>query len=105
MTRNPLVRPESQVSTGPGVTTKDVSPERIDQADADLILVTAADTEDKPQKQQVVTNPVWKSLPAAGNGRVFEVPDEIWMSGIGVQAAERTLVDVARATGTELPRK
>ncbi|WP_415924183.1 ABC transporter substrate-binding protein [Streptomyces sp. AK08-02] len=100
-----LVRPKSQVSTDPEVTMKDVSPEQIDQADAGLIFVTAADTEDKTQKQQVVTNPVWKSLPAVRNGKVFEVPDEIWMSGIGVQAAEQMLVDVARATGVELPKK
>ncbi|WP_327699421.1 ABC transporter substrate-binding protein [Streptomyces sp. NBC_00459] len=100
-----LVRPKSQVSTDPEVTMKDVSPEQIDRADADLIFVTAADTEDKTQKQQVVTNPVWKSLPAVKNGKVFEVPDEIWMSGIGVQAAEQMLVDVAEATGVELPKK
>ncbi|KOV81236.1 iron-siderophore ABC transporter substrate-binding protein [Streptomyces sp. NRRL WC-3618] len=100
-----LVRPKSQVSTDPEVTMKDVSPEQIDQADADLIFATAADTEDKTQKQQVVTNPVWKSLPAVKNGKVFEVPDEIWMSGIGVQAAEQMLADVAKATGVELPKK
>ncbi|MEU8846517.1 iron-siderophore ABC transporter substrate-binding protein [Streptomyces sp. NPDC048564] len=98
-------RPESQVSDDPEVTMKDVSPEEIDQADADLIFVTAADAEDKTQKKQVVSNPVWKDLPAVKDGTVFEVPDETWMSGIGVQAAEEMLKDVAKATGVELPAK
>ena len=39
------------------------------------------------------------------DGKVFEVPDETWMSGIGVQAAEQMLKDVAKATGVELPAK
>ncbi|MEV7004411.1 iron-siderophore ABC transporter substrate-binding protein [Streptomyces sp. NPDC093982] len=98
-------RPRSQISDDPEVTMKDVSPEEIDQADADLIFVTAADAEDKTQKKQVVSNPVWKDLPAVKDGKVFEVPDETWMSGIGVQAAEEMLKDVAKATGVELPAK
>ncbi|MFC8093339.1 ABC transporter substrate-binding protein [Streptomyces sp. NPDC057301] len=98
-------RPRSQVSDDPEVTMKDVSPEEIDQADADLIFVTAADAEDKTQKKQVVSNPVWKDLPAVKDGKVFAVPDETWMSGIGVQAAEEMLKDVAKATGVELPAK
>ena len=98
-------RPRSQVSNDPEVTMKDVSPEEIDQADADLVFVTTADTPDKTQQKQVTSNPVWKSLPAVKNGKVFTVPDETWMSGIGVQAAEQMLKDVAKATGVELPKK
>jgi iron complex transport system substrate-binding protein len=98
-------RPKSQVSNDPAVTMKDVSAEEIDQADADLIFVTTADTPDKTQQKQVTSNPVWKSLPAVKNGKVYTVPDETWMSGIGVQAAEQMLKDVAKATGVELPKK
>ncbi|MEV6945068.1 iron-siderophore ABC transporter substrate-binding protein [Streptomyces sp. NPDC051172] len=98
-------RPKSQVSNDPAVTMKDVSPEEIDQADADLIFVTTADTPDKTQQKQVTSNPVWKSLSAVKDGKVFTVPDETWMSGIGVQAAEQMLKDVAKATGVELPKK
>jgi iron complex transport system substrate-binding protein len=100
-----LERPKSQISDDPEVTMKDVSPEEIDQADADLIFVTSADAEDKTQKKQVTSNPVWKDLPAVQDGKVFEVADETWMSGIGVQAAEEMLKDVAKATGVELPAK
>jgi len=100
-----LARPKSQISHDPNVTMKDVSPEEIDQADADLIFVTTADTPDKTQQKQVTSNPVWKSLSAVKDGKVYEVPDETWMSGIGVQAADEMLKDVAKATGVELPEK
>ncbi|MEU5340500.1 iron-siderophore ABC transporter substrate-binding protein [Streptomyces sp. NPDC020766] len=100
-----LQRPKTQISDDAEVTMKDVSPEQIDQADADLIFVTAADAEDKTQKKDVVSNPVWKDLAAVKNDKVFEVPDETWMSGIGVQAAEQMLADVARAAGVTLPKK
>ena len=98
-------RPASQVSDDPAVTMKDVSPEQIDRADADLIFVTTADTPDKTQRKDVTSNPVWKDLAAVKNKKVFEVPDETWMSGIGVQAAEQMLADVAKATGVDLPKK
>ncbi|MDX2766369.1 ABC transporter substrate-binding protein [Streptomyces europaeiscabiei] len=98
-------RPKSQISDDPAVTMKDVSPEEIDQADADLIFVTTADTPDKTQQKQVTSNPVWKDLPAVKDGKVFEVPDETWMSGIGVQAAEEMLADIAKAAGVALPRQ
>ncbi|MGY0065021.1 ABC transporter substrate-binding protein [Streptomyces sp. LZ34] len=98
-------RPASQVSNDPAVTMKDVSPEQIDRAEADLIFVTTADTPDKTQKKAVTSNPVWKDLSAVKNGKVFTVPDETWMSGIGVQAAEQMLKDVAKATGVQLPKK
>lgn len=98
-----LRRPASQVSSDPSVTMKDVSPEQIDQADADLVFVTVADTPDKTQEKQVTSNPVWKDLSAVKDGKVFNVPDETWMSGIGVQAAGEMLKDVAKATGVALP--
>lgn len=39
---------------------------------------------------------------AVRNGKAIEVPDETWMSGIGVRAADKMLADVAKATGVEL---
>lgn len=99
-----LQRPKSQISNDPAVTMKDVSPEQIDQADTNLIFVTVADDPDKTQKNDVTSNPVWKDLDAVKKDKVFEVPDETWMSGIGVQAARHMLADVADATGVELPK-
>jgi iron complex transport system substrate-binding protein len=98
-----LKRPASQTSNDPANTMLDVSPEQVDKAEADLIFVTTADDPDKTQRGDVVAGPVWKDLDAVKNNKVFEVPDETWMSGIGVQAAERMLADVAKAAGVELP--
>ena len=44
-------RPSSQVSDDPEVTMKDVSPEEIDQADADLIFVTSADADGQDRRR------------------------------------------------------
>ncbi|MFG1796547.1 ABC transporter substrate-binding protein [Nocardia sp. NPDC049149] len=95
-----LPRPASQVSTDPKKTMKDVSPEQIDQADADLIFVATIDDPGKTEKGAVTTSPVWRDLPAVKNGKAIDVLDETWMSGIGVQAADTMLADVAKATGT-----
>ncbi|SDK22159.1 ABC transporter substrate-binding protein [Streptomyces indicus] len=100
-----LARPKSQSSTDPEVTMLDVSPEQIDKAEADLVFVTLADEPSKTKQKDVTSNPVWKSLGAVKNDKVFTVPDETWMSGIGVQAAEHMLADVAKATGVELPKQ
>ncbi|MGD3108865.1 ABC transporter substrate-binding protein [Streptomyces sp. YGL11-2] len=99
-----LARPASQSSTDPKKTMISVSPEQIDKADADLVFVTVADTPDKTQQKDVTANPVWQDLPAVKDHKVFTVPDETWMSGIGIQAAEHMLADVARAAGVPLPK-
>ncbi|MFG2893494.1 ABC transporter substrate-binding protein [Streptomyces sp. NPDC048248] len=99
-----LARPKSQSSTDPVKTMLDVSPEEIDKAEADMVFVTVADDPDKTQKKDVTSNPVWKDLDAVKDHKVFDVPDETWMSGIGIQAAEHMLADVAKATGVQLPK-
>lgn len=82
----------------------DVSAEQIDKADADLVFVTVADDPSKTQQSQVQSTPVWKSLNAVQNNHVFNVPDETWMSGIGVQAADQMLGDIAKAAGVPAPQ-
>ncbi|MFE6738183.1 ABC transporter substrate-binding protein [Streptomyces tubercidicus] len=99
-----LARPKSQSSTDPAKTMLDVSPEQIDKADADMVFVTVADEPDKTQQKDVTSNPVWKDLRAVKDHKVFNVPDETWMSGIGIQAAEHMLADVAKAAGVPLPK-
>jgi iron complex transport system substrate-binding protein len=42
-------------------------------------------------------------MEAVQNDKVFNVADEIWMSGIGIQAARLVLADLAGATGMDLP--
>ncbi|MEV5243088.1 iron-siderophore ABC transporter substrate-binding protein [Streptomyces cinnamoneus] len=96
-----LRRPESQDVDKPML---EVSPEQIDKADADLVFVTVADDPKKTQQDAVQENPLWKGLGAVTNDKVFQVPDETWMSGIGVQAANRVVDDIAKAAGVDAPK-
>jgi iron complex transport system substrate-binding protein len=82
----------------------EVSAEQINKADADLVFVTVADDPNKTKESEVQGTAVWKGLTAVKAGKVFNVPDETWMSGIGVQAADAMLVDIARATGVPAPQ-
>ncbi|MEU7104748.1 iron-siderophore ABC transporter substrate-binding protein [Streptomyces sp. NPDC046215] len=96
-----LRRPESQDVDEPML---EVSPEQIDKADADLVFVTVADDPKKTQQGAVQENPLWKGLEAVKNDKVVQVPDETWMSGIGIQAANRVLDDIAKAAGVDAPK-
>ncbi|WP_035845134.1 ABC transporter substrate-binding protein [Kitasatospora azatica] len=96
-----LARPASQ---DVDAAMMDVSPEQLDKAEADLVFVTTADDPTKTQQSQVQSTPVWQNLKAVKNNKVFNVPDETWMSGIGVQAADQMLNDIAKATGVEPPK-
>ncbi|MCG6495977.1 ABC transporter substrate-binding protein [Kitasatospora sp. A2-31] len=82
----------------------EVSAEQINQADADLVFVTVADDPTKTKQSEVQGTPVWQGLNAVKNGKVFNVPDETWMSGIGVQAADAMLGDIAKAAGVDAPK-
>ncbi|MEU9040292.1 MULTISPECIES: iron-siderophore ABC transporter substrate-binding protein [unclassified Kitasatospora] len=82
----------------------EVSAEQINQADADLVFVTTADDPTKTKESEVQQTPVWQGLNAVKNNKVFNVPDETWMSGIGVQAADAMLVDIAKAAGVDAPQ-
>ncbi|MFF2744396.1 ABC transporter substrate-binding protein [Kitasatospora sp. NPDC058048] len=82
----------------------EVSAEQINQADADLVFVTTADDPTKTKESEVQQTPVWQGLNAVKNNKVFNVPDETWMSGIGVQAADAMLGDIAKAAGVDAPK-
>lgn len=93
-----LPRPKAEQGTGFAT---EVGPEKIDQGDADLIFVTVYDASGKSQMASVRANPLWKSLKGVKAGKVFDVSDETWMSGIGLQAAALMLDDIAKATGVD----
>ncbi|MFI5529706.1 ABC transporter substrate-binding protein [Kitasatospora sp. NPDC051853] len=82
----------------------DISTEQISQADADLVFVTVATDPSKTKQAETQANPVWQGLNAVKNNKVFNVPDETWMSGIGVLAAEQMLGDIAKAAGVDAPK-
>jgi iron complex transport system substrate-binding protein len=95
-----VLRPESQDVDDFAL---EVGPEQIDLADADLVFVTVADDPEKTEQEAAMDSPLWAEMEAVQNGKVFNVADEIWMSGIGIQAARLVLADLAEAAGVELP--
>ncbi|MFI6053360.1 ABC transporter substrate-binding protein [Streptomyces violascens] len=78
----------------------DVSPERIDLADADVIFHTTYGDPAKAKATQTLGSALWKGLPAVRAGRAHAVDDQLWIQGIGYGAAEAIL----RELGELLPR-
>ncbi|XVU28936.1 ABC transporter substrate-binding protein [Actinoplanes sp. CA-054009] len=71
-----------------------VSPERIADLDGDVIFVTALGPTAEAQKKKVVDGKLWKDLSAVKAGKAYDVPAEVWMTGIGVTAAGKILDDL-----------
>ena len=69
----------------------DVSPEKIDQADADVVFHSTYGDAKKSKETQTVGSGLWKNMDAVKNGKVFPVEDELWIQGIGYTAADKIL--------------
>ncbi|MFB7079858.1 ABC transporter substrate-binding protein [Streptomyces sp. NPDC056308] len=69
----------------------DVSPEKIDLADADVVFTSTYGDPDKAGATKTMSGGLWKGLTASRNGKVFEVDDRLWIAGIGYTAADRIL--------------
>ncbi|MGK5497087.1 ABC transporter substrate-binding protein [Streptomyces sp. URMC 125] len=65
----------------------DVSPEKVDQGDADVVFYTSYGDPAKSGEEEAVGGPLWKGMEAVRNGRAFRVDDETWIQGIGYTAA------------------
>ena len=92
-----LGRPERQLLTGKEDRRMDrVSPERISEVDGDTIFVTAYGEKAAAEQTKVTGGTLWKGLSAVQAGRAHVVSDEIWMTGIGVGAANRILDDLQK---------
>lgn len=78
----------------------DVSPEKIDLADADAVFHSTYGDAKKSKQTQTVGSGLWKNMSAVKNGRVFPVDDQLWIQGIGYTAAEKIL-DELRADLTK----
>ncbi|MEU6704815.1 ABC transporter substrate-binding protein [Streptomyces wuyuanensis] len=72
----------------------EISPERIDEADADWIFTGVYGDPAKTKRDTARSNPLWKNLKAVESGRAKDVPDETWYLGLGVTAAEEVLADL-----------
>jgi iron complex transport system substrate-binding protein len=69
----------------------DVSPEKIDVADADVIFHSTYGDPKKAKETGTTGSGLWKNMSAVKNGKVFPVEDELWVQGIGYTAANKTL--------------
>ncbi|MEV6105868.1 iron-siderophore ABC transporter substrate-binding protein [Streptomyces sp. NPDC051940] len=72
----------------------EISPERIDEADADWIFTGVYGDPKATARTQAQGNPLWKNLGAVKAGQAKDVPDETWYLGLGVTAAHEVLADL-----------
>lgn len=72
----------------------EISPEKIDEADADWIFTGVYGDASKTDRAKAEDNPLWKKLPAVADGQAENVPDETWYLGLGVTAANLVLDDL-----------
>ncbi|MEU4066124.1 iron-siderophore ABC transporter substrate-binding protein [Streptomyces wedmorensis] len=72
----------------------EISPEKIDEADADWIFTGVYGDAEATKKDTAQANPLWKNLKAVKAGRAKDVPDETWYLGLGVTAANSVLDDL-----------
>ncbi|GGZ14848.1 ABC transporter periplasmic component [Streptomyces inusitatus] len=74
-----------------------VSPEKIDLADTDVIFHSTIGDPKKAKATQVLGGPLWKNMDAVKKGRAFQIKDELWIQGIGYTAAGKILVEMQNA--------
>ncbi|GIG64636.1 ABC transporter substrate-binding protein [Phytomonospora endophytica] len=72
-----------------------VSQEKIDDADGDVLFYCAYGADATAALEEVTDGSLWKGMSAVENGKAYTVNDEIWMTGIGVTAANMILDDLA----------
>lgn len=72
----------------------DVSPERIDLADADVVFHSTYGDPDKAKQKQTLDSALWKGMKAVRNGKAVQVEDELWIQGIGYTAAKILLEEL-----------
>ncbi|MFE6893799.1 ABC transporter substrate-binding protein [Streptomyces sp. NPDC057694] len=72
----------------------EISPEKIDSADADWIFTGVYGDAKKTQRASAEGNPLWKKLGAVKKGQAKDVPDETWYLGLGVTAADEVIEDL-----------
>lgn len=72
----------------------EISPEKIDEADADWIFTGVYGDPKATQRDSARSNPLWKNLKAVKEGRAKDVSDETWYLGLGVTSADLVLDDL-----------
>jgi len=72
----------------------EISLEEVQTVDADYIFVTGYDVDDS-ERDTFLNSPLWQTLGAVQNGHVVDINDDTWIAGLGVQAANLVLDDLA----------
>ncbi|MFJ1738423.1 ABC transporter substrate-binding protein [Streptomyces microflavus] len=72
----------------------DVSPEKIDLADADAVFHSTYGDPAKSKETQTTGSGLWKNMDAVKDGKVFAVDDQLWIQGIGYTAADKILEEL-----------
>ncbi|WP_246843371.1 iron-siderophore ABC transporter substrate-binding protein [Allokutzneria sp. NRRL B-24872] len=95
-----LARPASQDDSKAKDISVNVAEERILDADADAIFVSAfpdAKGDSAKAKEKYLANPLWKQL----KGKVTDVQDGTWIASVSLQGAHAVLDDLAKAFGVD----
>jgi len=87
-----FARPEIQQA--PDDSWSPLSLEQLGEIDASALFVTLWTDDDATNLATLAQNPLWSTLSAVQEERVYLVPDEYWMTGIGYLAAAKLLDDV-----------
>ncbi|MFF4892707.1 ABC transporter substrate-binding protein [Micromonospora chersina] len=92
-----LGRPQRQLLEGKEDKRFDlVSPERVNEVDGDVVFVTAYGEKAAAEQAKVTAGSLWQGLSAVKAGKAHVVSDEVWMTGIGVGAANKIVDDLEK---------
>lgn len=86
-----LPRPAAQDKD---VFAEEVSKERIPDMDGDVMFVTTFGPGDETALTTFQSDPLWSQLSVVKANQVYAVPDDYWMLGIGILAANRVVDDL-----------
>jgi len=77
-----------------------ISEEELRYADGRSIFVATYGQENEAAERSALGSPLWKTLSGVESGHAYRVQDEVWMTGIGVIAANRILDDLKETLGS-----
>lgn len=103
-----IPRPESQDTGTEEERFTAISRERIREADGTHIFASSYGDPSESQLAEYMNDPLWQTLEAVKNGKVYWVDDDYWMVGIGYIAANLVVDDLFAylaegAPGTPVP--
>ncbi|ADD43188.1 ABC transporter substrate-binding protein [Stackebrandtia nassauensis] len=92
-----LARPElQQLKDAKDKRFAELSSEKLDEADADVLFYCAYGEAAAKAQAESTGGSLWKKMSVVKDGNDHEVDDEIWMTGIGVTAANLILDDLEK---------